>query len=64
MPDEELFSFQWVELQTPAVQIIAHQNARAYCSTCGEEVINERQVNLEGKVLCQTCAYGGYYRLK
>jgi formylmethanofuran dehydrogenase subunit E len=64
MPDEELFNFQWVELQTPAEQIIGHQTARAICSKCGEEIINEREVVVDGKVLCQTCAFGGYYRLK
>jgi formylmethanofuran dehydrogenase subunit E len=64
MPDEELFIFQSVELQTPATQIISHQNARAVCSNCGEEIINEREVVVEGMILCRTCAYGGYYRLK
>lgn len=64
MPDEELFIFQWVEMQTPPSQIISHQNARAHCSNCGGEVINEREVVEDGKVLCQTCAFGGYYRLK
>ncbi len=64
MPDDELFNFQWVELQTPAEQIISHQNAMAICSRCGEEIINERELVVEGKVLCRTCAYGGYYRLK
>jgi len=64
MPDEELFNFQWVELVASASQIMSHQNARAVCSKCGEEVINEREVIIEGVVLCHTCAYGGYYRLK
>jgi formylmethanofuran dehydrogenase subunit E len=63
MPDEELFRYQWVELRTPPSQIISHQNARALCSNCGEEVINERELVMEGKVLCQTCANGGYYRV-
>ncbi len=63
MPDEELFMYQWVELRTPPSHIISHQNARALCSNCGEEVINERELMVEGKVLCQTCAYGGYYRV-
>jgi formylmethanofuran dehydrogenase subunit E len=63
MPDEELFNFQWVVLETPAEMIISHQNARATCSKCGEEIINEREVLVEGKVLCQTCAFGGYYRI-
>jgi formylmethanofuran dehydrogenase subunit E len=62
MPDEELFSFQRVELQIPPKQTVSHQNARAHCSNCGEEVINGREVVMEGKLLCQTCAFGGYYR--
>jgi formylmethanofuran dehydrogenase subunit E len=64
MPDEELFNFHEVELRTPAEQIISHQNARATCAKCGEEIINEREVVLDGMVQCQTCAYGGYYRVK
>jgi len=61
MPDEELLIVQQVELHNPASQIISHQNARAMCSMCGEEIINEREVVVDGKVLCQTCAHGGYY---
>ena len=64
MPDEELFSFQPVELLIPFVQVVSHPNARAHCSMCGEEIINEREVLVDDKVLCQTCAYGGYYRVK
>jgi len=64
MPEEELFSFQGVELVISSTQIISHQNARTHCSNCGEEVINEREVVVEGKVMCQTCAYGGYYQFK
>ena len=63
MPADELFNFQWVALTTPAAQIISHQNARAVCSSCGEEIINEREVLVDGRVLCRTCAYGSYYRL-
>jgi formylmethanofuran dehydrogenase subunit E len=64
MPDEELFSFQRVELQVPREQIISHPNARAHCSVCGEEIINDRETLVLGKVLCQTCAHGGYYKVK
>jgi formylmethanofuran dehydrogenase subunit E len=62
MPEEVLFSFQPVKLVTPAAQIMSRQTARATCCRCGEEVINEREVMLEGKVMCRTCAFGGYYR--
>jgi formylmethanofuran dehydrogenase subunit E len=64
MPDEEMFIFQCVELRTPASVIISHQNARAVCSNCGEEIINECEVVQEGLVLCRTCAHGGYYLVK
>jgi formylmethanofuran dehydrogenase subunit E len=63
MPEEELFSYQEIELRTPATQIISHQKARARCENCGEEIINEREVVLDGRVLCRTCAYGGYYQV-
>lgn len=64
MPDEELFNFQTVELKIPPTQIMSHQIARAICSSCGEEIINEREAIVDGMVLCQTCAFGGYYRVK
>ena len=61
MPEEELFYFEPVVLTTPAEQIISRQNARAICCKCGEEIINEREVLIDGLVLCKTCAFGGYY---
>ena len=64
MPDEELFIYQRVELQVPPEQIISHPNARAHCAVCGEEVINQREVVVNKKVMCQTCAGGGYYWVK
>jgi formylmethanofuran dehydrogenase subunit E len=64
MPDEELFTFQRVELLIPASQIISRQNARAHCAVCGEEIINEREVVVDNTVMCQTCAHGSYYLAK
>ena len=64
MPDGGLIFIQRVELTIPASRIISHQYARAVCSICGEEVINEREVVVEGKAVCKTCAYGGYYQVK
>ncbi len=63
MPELELFSFTPVKLVTPAQEIISHQNARAVCSLCGEEIINEREVRRDGLVLCRSCSGKGYYAL-
>ncbi len=64
MPENELFKFEQVALLTSASLIISRQNARAICSKCGEEIINEREVIIDGEVLCTTCAGGGYYHHK
>ena len=61
MPDNELLSFQWVNLSTPVAAIISRASARAICNKCGEEIINEREVEGDREVLCRLCAGDGYY---
>lgn len=62
MPDEELMTVQEVTLNPPIHEIISYSGARVNCEHCGEEIMNERQVILEGKPYCRFCAKGGYYR--
>ena len=64
MPERELFSYQEVELQPALEAIISRPGLRAKCVQCGEEIINERQVLVEGRIFCQTCAGNSYYSLK
>lgn len=61
MPDDELLTIQPVQLTTPVGQIISRAGVRVNCEGCGEEIINEREVILNGHVFCYTCALGGYY---
>ena len=61
MPDAELLAFEWVELTKPVAAIVSRAGARAKCELCGEEIINEREVAVDGRSLCRTCAGGGYY---
>jgi hypothetical protein len=42
--------------------LISRAGVRATCEGCGEEIINEREVMVEGRILCRGCAHGGYYR--
>ncbi|MBN1964081.1 MAG: TraR/DksA C4-type zinc finger protein, partial [Anaerolineae bacterium] len=44
--------------------IISRDDARACCSRCGEDIINEREVIVEGCVLCRACAEGAYYAVQ
>jgi formylmethanofuran dehydrogenase subunit E len=61
LPDNELFVTQEVALNIPAEQIISRPGIRVTCSQCGEEIINERELNLAGVTLCRFCAGKGYY---
>ena len=61
MPETELFTFQEVKLEPALKLIISRPGLKAKCANCGEEIINERQVCAEGKVLCRTCAGRRYY---
>jgi len=62
MPDEEMLIIQEVALNTPVSQIVSKPGVRVNCDVCGEEIMNEREVDQHGLTLCRTCAYGGYYR--
>lgn len=62
MPAHELFRVEDVVLDPPLRAILSVPGARAACAACGEEIINERQLVVDGRVLCRTCAQGGYYR--
>lgn len=35
---------------------------RVECAVCGEEVMNEREVMVEGQPLCRACAGNSYYQ--
>ncbi len=63
MPDKELLSLQRVKLAQPVAAIVSRAAARAKCNICGEEIINEREVMVDGRALCRTCAGGGYCSL-
>lgn len=64
MPDDELMTVSEVTLNSPIHEIISYSGARVNCEHCGEEIINERQVMIEGKPYCRVCSVGGYYQLQ
>jgi formylmethanofuran dehydrogenase subunit E len=64
MPVEELFLIQEVALDPDIQAILSRPGVRVKCSRCGEEIVNERQVLVEGKIVCRTCAGDGYYLVR
>lgn len=61
MPDEELFSVSPVALTRSVAALVSRPGVRVNCAVCGEEIINEREVWVDGQALCVSCAQGGYY---
>ena len=62
MPDAELLTFEAVELRPMIDEIVSRAGVRVNCSDCGEEIINEREINRNGLILCRACGGRAYYR--
>lgn len=62
MPDERLFSLTPVRLTPPVEQIVSRPGVRVTCAACGEEIINEREIVLDGLPYCRACLGQGYYQ--
>ncbi|MBT3337073.1 MAG: formylmethanofuran dehydrogenase [Anaerolineae bacterium] len=62
MPTQELLSVKEVVLTTPIETIVSRAGVRVNCDSCGEEIINEREVTHDDRVLCRACANPTYYQ--
>jgi formylmethanofuran dehydrogenase subunit E len=63
MPDETMFTIAPVILTTPIEAILSRPGMRVNCDSCGEEIINEREIKENGLTLCRTCAGDSYYQI-
>jgi formylmethanofuran dehydrogenase subunit E len=61
MPAEELFVADQVRLTVPVGALVSSPDRKAVCERCHEEIINGREVESGGHVLCRACASGAYY---
>ena len=62
MPDEALFSTEWVKVDLPPEEFPGYKGDRIVCEACGEGINFHREVHLQGKVLCRACAGERYYQ--
>jgi formylmethanofuran dehydrogenase subunit E len=63
MPVADLFAVQPVRLNTPLSQLLSRPGKKAICEVCSEEIINGREVLINGAILCRSCSGGGYYQI-
>lgn len=62
MPLSEMFFTEEVDLCIPVKEIVSRPGVRINCDACGEEIINERQVQHASTLLCRACAGQAYYQ--
>ncbi len=56
MPDEELFTEEWVSVSLPPQEFPGYKSERTACALCGEGISYERWVERDGETLCRGCA--------
>jgi formylmethanofuran dehydrogenase subunit E len=61
MPDEDLFSIQWVRVALGPEEFPGYKGERRVCEVCGEGINFRREVVRDGRVLCKACAGERYY---
>jgi formylmethanofuran dehydrogenase subunit E len=61
LPEAEILVANPVAFEGDLEAMISRPSARAVCSSCGEEVLNDLQVERDRKILCRACAGESYY---
>jgi len=61
MSDEELFRIERVRVNVPVHDMPGPTRFKVRCQECGVMVRDKKEVFLNGRVLCRSCAYGAYY---
>ncbi len=61
LPDEDLFSMQWVKVALGPEEFPGYKGTRQICAECGEGINFKREIVRDGRVLCKACAGERYY---
>ena len=56
LPDEDLFTLQWVPIVLPEEERPGYRGPRVLCTRCGEGINFGREVAREGHLLCRPCS--------
>jgi formylmethanofuran dehydrogenase subunit E len=57
LPDEDLFSEQWVHVPMHVRELPGYKSSRITCAQCGEGINYDRQEEINGEIICQGCAH-------
>ena len=62
MPDEDLFSTEWVKVELHPEEFPGYKGERTICANCGEGINFHREIMQGNKILCRSCAGERYYQ--
>src|SRR5258708_33005683 len=63
MPEDDLFTLQWVKVELPAEELPGYKGERIVCADCGEGINCRREVRRGGRHPWQVLAGGPHRRL-
>lgn len=61
LPIDLLYQWQSVSLRIDLKALISRHGLRVNCTACGEEILNEREIEIDGQPYCRSCAGDAYY---
>ena len=62
-PEAEILKIERVTIDIPDDDIPGLPHQKAVCTRCGERVMDNRHILVEGRPVCRNCANGSYYRV-
>jgi len=62
LPDDELFTRQWVRVAVKPEDLPGFKGPRVVCAQCGEGINFKREVVVDARTLCRSCAGENYYQ--
>lgn len=61
LQDAELFRFERVGIELDEADRPGHPLTRVTCEQCGEGINDRREIHVDGRILCRSCAGHAYY---
>jgi formylmethanofuran dehydrogenase subunit E len=62
LPEADLVDVQWVRVDIGPQELPGYKAGRIVCGECGEGINFGREVRIDGRTLCKSCAGERYYQ--
>lgn len=62
-PEEELFQIQQVHVTIPPEDLPGFPTHKDVCCRCGEQIMDRKEIIIDGAAVCKNCAQGSYYTI-